>query len=127
MVVVHARVWTGNPAQPWAEALAVNGDAILAVGDAASIRKLIGSRTRVLDARGGMVTPGFIDSHVHFLAGGMSLTTVQLARRPQQRGVHCAHQGLCRNRAAGNLDHRAAIGTTRIGAGNCRARSGSTR
>src|ERR1035438_6761245 len=65
LAVVHARVWTGNPAQPWAEALAVNGDAILAVGDAASVQKLISPRTRVIDARGGMVTPGFIDSHVH--------------------------------------------------------------
>ena len=78
LAVVHARVWTGNPAQPWAQALAVNGDAILAVGDAASIQKLIGPRTRVLDAHGGMVTPGFIDSHVHFLDGGLNLTSVQL-------------------------------------------------
>ena len=78
LAVVHARVWTGNAAQPWAEALAANGDTILAVGDAASIQKLIASRTRVLDARGGMVTPGFIDSHVHFLEGGLNLASVQL-------------------------------------------------
>ena len=78
LAVVHARVWTGNPAQPWAEALAVNGDAILAVGDAASVQKLISPRTRVIDARGGMVTPGFIDSHVHFLDGGLNLRSVQL-------------------------------------------------
>lgn len=78
LAVVHARVWTGNPAQPWAEALAVNGDAILAVGDDASIEKRIAPRTRVLDAHGGMVAPGFIDSHVHFLVGGLSLRSVQL-------------------------------------------------
>jgi predicted amidohydrolase YtcJ len=78
LAVLHARVWTGNPAQPWAEALAVNGDAILAVGDDASIEKRIAPRTRVLDAHGGMVAPGFIDSHVHFLVGGLSLRSVQL-------------------------------------------------
>jgi len=78
LAVVHARVWTGNAAHPWAEALAAHGDRILAVGDAASIQKLIAPRTRVLDARGGMVTPGFIDSHVHFLDGGLSLGSVQL-------------------------------------------------
>jgi hypothetical protein len=78
LAVVHARVWTGNAAHPWAEALAASGDTILAVGDAASIQKLIAPRTRVLDARGGMVTPGFIDSHVHFLDGGLSLRAVQL-------------------------------------------------
>jgi predicted amidohydrolase YtcJ len=78
LAVMHARVWTGNPAEPWAEALAVNGDSVLAVGAAADIQKRIGPRTRVLDARGGMVAPGFIDSHVHFLAGGLNLTSVQL-------------------------------------------------
>jgi predicted amidohydrolase YtcJ len=71
-------VWTGNPARPWAEALAAQGDTILAVGDTASIQKLITPRTRLLDAHGGMVTPGLIDSHVHFLEGGLSLSSVQL-------------------------------------------------
>jgi predicted amidohydrolase YtcJ len=86
LAVVHARVWTGNAAQPWAKAMAVHGDTILAVGDAASIQKLITSRTRVLDARGGMITPGFIDSHVHFLDGGLNLASVQLrdARSKQE-------------------------------------------
>ena len=78
MAVIHARVWTGVSAHPWAEALAASGDTILAVGDTAAIQKLIAPRTRVLDARGGMVTPGFIDSHVHFLDGGLSLRSVQL-------------------------------------------------
>ena len=78
LAVLHAHVWTGNPAQPWAGALAIDGDSILAVGDAAAIQKLIGPHTRVLDAHGGMVAPGFIDSHVHFLAGGLNLTSVQL-------------------------------------------------
>jgi len=78
LAVVNARVWTGNPRQPWAEALAANGETILAVGDAAAIGKLITPRTRVLDARGGMVTPGFIDSHVHTFEGGRNLTSVQL-------------------------------------------------
>src|ERR1035437_3689098 len=86
LAVVHARVWTGNAEHPWAEALAANGDTILAVGDAASIQKLIAPRTRVLDARGGMVTPGFIDSYVHFLEGGLNLASVQLrdARSKQE-------------------------------------------
>ena len=78
LAVIHARVWTGNVAHPWAEALAANGNTILAVGDTAAIQKFIAPRTRVLDARGGMVTPGFIDSHVHFLEGGLNLRSVQL-------------------------------------------------
>ena len=62
LAVIHARVWTGNAAHPWAEALAANGNTIVAVGDTAAIQKFIAPRTRVLDARCGMVTPGFIDS-----------------------------------------------------------------
>jgi predicted amidohydrolase YtcJ len=78
LAVVHARVWTGDAARPWAAALAAKGDTILAVGDDAAIRKLIAPHTRVLDAHGGMVTPGFIDSHLHFLDGGLNLASVQL-------------------------------------------------
>jgi hypothetical protein len=78
LAVVHARVWTGSAAQPWAQAVAANGETILAVGDDAAIAKLIAPQTRVLDAHGGMVAPGFIDSHVHFLDGGRNLTSVQL-------------------------------------------------
>jgi predicted amidohydrolase YtcJ len=78
LAVIHARMWTGNAAHPWAEALAANGNTIVAVGDTSAIQKLITPLTRVLDARGGMVTPGFIDSHVHFLEGGLSLRSVQL-------------------------------------------------
>ena len=78
LALVHSRVWTGNAAHPWAEALAANGDTILAVGDAGAIRRLTTSRTRVLDARSGLVTPRFVDSHVHFLEGVLSLRSVQL-------------------------------------------------
>jgi predicted amidohydrolase YtcJ len=62
LVVVSARVWTGDPDTPWAEALAVRGDTITAVGTTEAIRAKAGPGTRVIDAAGGMVTPGFIDS-----------------------------------------------------------------
>jgi predicted amidohydrolase YtcJ len=78
LIVVNARVWTGSPKQPWAEALAVNGDTIAAVGSGEEIRKLASASTRVIDGKGRMVTPGFIDSHIHFLEGGFNLASVQL-------------------------------------------------
>ncbi len=75
--IVNGRVWTGDPAQPWAEAIAIDGDRIAAVGSTADIRARTG-RAREIDARGGLVAPGFIDSHIHLLAGGFRLTEVQL-------------------------------------------------
>jgi predicted amidohydrolase YtcJ len=78
LAVVNARVWTGDARRPWADAVAVRGERIAAVGSSAEVRKLAGADARVIDARGGMVVPGFIDSHVHFLDGGFRLASVQL-------------------------------------------------
>src|SRR5512134_1522900 len=77
LVVTNARIWTGNPQRPWAEAIAVAGDRIAAVGSGAEIAKLAGNAHRI-DARGQMVVPGFVDSHVHFIDGGRALSSVQL-------------------------------------------------
>jgi predicted amidohydrolase YtcJ len=86
LAIVNARVWTGDSARPWADAVAISGDTILAVGSSAEIRKRTTEATRVVDAKGAMVTPGFIDSHVHFLTGGFALSSVQLrdASTPQE-------------------------------------------
>ncbi len=78
IAIVNGVVWTGEADKPWAEAVALSGDRIAAVGSTSEIRARISPQTRVIDARGGMVVPGFIDSHVHFLAGGLNLTSVRL-------------------------------------------------
>jgi predicted amidohydrolase YtcJ len=84
IAVVNARVWTGDPRRPWADAIAVGGDRIVLVGSSAEARKLAGANARVIDARGMMLVPGFIDSHIHFIDGGFGLASVQLrdARTP---------------------------------------------
>ena len=85
IVIVNARVWTGDPRRPWADAVAIEGDRIKAVGSSAEIMKLAAG-ARVIDARGAMVTPGFTDTHVHFIDGGFRLASVQLrdARTPAE-------------------------------------------
>jgi predicted amidohydrolase YtcJ len=77
LIVVNARVWTGDRAQPRAEAVATRGDRILAVGSMADVRAQAGPATEI-DARGGLVTPGFIDAHLHLVAGGFRLMSVDL-------------------------------------------------
>jgi predicted amidohydrolase YtcJ len=77
LAVVNARIWTGDAARPWAEALAVSGDRIAAVGTSEDIRAL-GRTITPIDAGGRLIVPGFIDTHVHFLEGGSRLASVQL-------------------------------------------------
>lgn len=76
LALINARVWTADSAHPWAEAVAVRGDSIVAVGSSAEIAAL--SAERVIDAGGKLVLPGFIDSHVHFAGGSLRLTQVDL-------------------------------------------------
>ncbi|WP_425395444.1 amidohydrolase [Aeoliella sp.] len=78
LVVVGGRVWTADEQKPWAEAVAVRGSRILKVGSRDEVEALGDASTRVVDAQGGMVVPGFIDSHVHLLDGGLQLNRVQL-------------------------------------------------
>ena len=76
LAVVNAAVWTGDPARPEAQAVAIAGDRIAAVGSNDEIRRL--AAAEIVDARGQFLVPGFIDSHVHFLEGGARLASVQL-------------------------------------------------
>ena len=77
LAIVNARVWTGDAQRPWADAVLVRGDRIEMVGSSAEVKKRAG-KARTIDARGMMVTPGFIDAHVHFIDGGFALASVQL-------------------------------------------------
>jgi predicted amidohydrolase YtcJ len=78
LIAVHGRVWTENPKQPEAEAIAISGHHILAVGTTEEIERMRGPETKVLDLQGKRVVPGFNDAHVHFFWGGQGLASVQL-------------------------------------------------
>ena len=78
LVLLNGKVWTVNPAQPRAEAVACVGNRIAAVGSNDEIRKWIGPATQTIDLAGKLVLPGFNDSHVHFFDGGQNLAGVQL-------------------------------------------------
>jgi len=78
LIVVNARIYTVNPQQPWAEALAIRGDKIVAVGSMRDIAARRGPSTQAIDAQGDLVLPGFTDCHIHFLDGSLSLQQVNL-------------------------------------------------
>ena len=86
LVLLNGKTWTVNEKQPEAEAVAVLGNRIIAVGSTKEIRKLMGKQTRVVDLQGRRVVPGFNDAHVHFFNGGAGLASVQLrgAKSPEE-------------------------------------------
>lgn len=69
LIVINGRIFTADPANPWAQALAVRGDRIAAVGSSEEIRKLAGQNTRVVNLEGRLVIPGFNDAHYHSAIG----------------------------------------------------------
>lgn len=78
LIITNAKIWTVDKSQPTAQALAVLGDRIVAVGSNAIIDAWRGLNTHVIDAGGKLLLPGFNDAHVHFVSGGMQLTNIQL-------------------------------------------------
>jgi predicted amidohydrolase YtcJ len=100
LVVRHGRVYTVDSARPWAEAVAIRRDRIVAVGDDSSIARFVGPTTRVVDAGGRLVLPGFTDAHIHFLKGALGLTQADLSGaknvaelRGRLRDYGAAHPG----------------------------------
>lgn len=78
LVVLHGKVYTENPNQPRAEAVAIREGKIVAVGADKDIEAYRGPSTQVIDAQQHMVLPGFTDTHVHFIGGSTALQTIAL-------------------------------------------------
>jgi predicted amidohydrolase YtcJ len=77
-IITNAKVYTLDVQHPWAQAVAIADSKIASVGEDAQIEKLRGPGTKVIDAAGHMVLPGFVDCHIHFLDGSLSLGRVNL-------------------------------------------------
>jgi predicted amidohydrolase YtcJ len=77
-LIVHGQIYTVNGKQPWAEALAIRGEKIVAVGTDQEVNAYRGAGTRVIDAGGRLVLPGFEDCHIHFTDGSLGLNQVDL-------------------------------------------------
>src|ERR1700693_4224097 len=78
LIISNAKVWTVDKSLPMAQAVAVLGDRIVAVGSSTDIASWHGPHTHLIDAGGKLLLPGFNDAHVHFVSGGMQLDNIQL-------------------------------------------------
>lgn len=77
-ILIHGHIYTVDANHPWAEALAIRDGKILAVGTDREIARYRGAPTKVIDAKGRLVLPGFTDCHVHFMDGSFSLGQISL-------------------------------------------------
>ncbi|HEY6842654.1 MAG TPA: amidohydrolase [Thermoanaerobaculia bacterium] len=82
MILTNGKIWTGDPQRPWAQAVRIEGNRIVTVGSSSEA----GTDGTVIDLKGHLAVPGFIDNHTHFIDGGFELSRVQLrdAATPQE-------------------------------------------
>eukprot|EP00250_Pteridium_aquilinum_P011871 c20360_g1_i2 orf=67-1506(+) len=78
MVFKDATIFTGDPRMPWAEAMALRKGRILEIGSLETVQAKIGPDTQYEDLKGRFVVPGFIDSHVHLISGGLQMLQINL-------------------------------------------------
>ena len=78
LVLTNGRVVTVEESQPEAQAIAVTGDRIVAVGSSGDIRPYVGPATKVVDVNGQLVIPGFVEGHGHFTGVGAAQLNLNL-------------------------------------------------
>ncbi|ONI20834.1 hypothetical protein PRUPE_2G036100 [Prunus persica] len=78
LVVKNAKIYTSDESLPFADSMAVRSGRVLRVGNYSSIKDMVGDGTKELDLMGKIVVPGFIDSHVHLISGGLQMARVEL-------------------------------------------------
>ena len=87
LIITGARVWTGDVMRPVAQAIAITGNRIQAVGNVFEVMPLRGPNTTILEMPGRFVTPGFIDNHTHFQSAGALLLGANLLDVTDQSGL----------------------------------------
>jgi len=78
LILTNGKIWTGDPQRPRVEAIVIEGNRIVAIGSSAEMAKYALNGAQVIDLKGRLAVPGFIDNHTHFIDGGFELSRVQL-------------------------------------------------
>ena len=82
-IFFHAKVFTGDTQNPYAEAVAIRGDKIIAVGSFPEVAKSVSENAERIDLEGKSLFPGFIDSHSHSIDGGLALISADVSEKVQ--------------------------------------------
>ena len=77
-VLYNGKIFTAEPEHPYAEAVAIRNDKIVAVGNSADVSKVVAGGAEMIDLRGNFLLPGLIDSHCHAVDGGLSLISANI-------------------------------------------------
>jgi predicted amidohydrolase YtcJ len=77
-VLFNGKIFTAEPDHPYAEAVAIRGDKIVAVGNRVEVSKAVARGAEMIDLKGNFLMPGMIDSHCHALEGGLSLISADI-------------------------------------------------
>ena len=115
LALIGGHVVTVDSTKPEAEAIAIAGDRILAVGTSDEIRKLVVPSTRVIDLKGRLAIPGLIDGHGHYMGLGESKRQLDLttARTWDEIVARVGASGA--GRATGRMDRRARLASGEVG------------
>jgi predicted amidohydrolase YtcJ len=125
LLLLNGRIYTVDTARPWAEAVAIRGDRIAAVGSTAEVEALAGPQTRTIDLRGAFVAPGFNDAHVHIDSTGALLVGVNLLEVHEAKAFTEAVRGAASRLPAGSWITRGDWGAyEQWGAGSAGAAGG---
>jgi hypothetical protein len=101
LALLSAKVFTGDPARPWAEAVGIDNGKIAAVGTNAEVKAALPGKVEAVDLPGRLVTPGLVDGHCHFLSYGLSLRRVDLRDLPSLAACRERIREAVRGRAPG--------------------------
>jgi predicted amidohydrolase YtcJ len=103
----NAKIFTAEPEHPYAEAIAIRGGKIVAVGAFPEVAKSVSANAERVDLQGNTLFPGFIDSHMHAMSGGMNLISADASDKVETMGslvLFCAAgQGIRRRNGRWNF------------------------
>ena len=115
MVLLNGKIVTVEDSQPQVEAIAIGGARIAALGTSAEIKRFIGPKTQVIDLKGQLVVPGFVEGHAHFNGVGLAQLNLNLMKAKTWDEIVRQVEGAAKKRAARAVDLRPRLAPGEMG------------